>query len=147
MKDVHPKYVTQEEAAAVIDLWTRMREAGGAGDHLLTVGDVSEALNLPVAEVEILLTKVRNAPVVSLPEKIVKAPQGQWFKLLIASITIAAGFTIAVTQASSIGRVDDDLQYLAFGSAFWVLLWASYFRRPISRFIKRFAAGFADGQA
>ncbi len=140
-EELRPKYVTQEEAAAVIDLWAKMNEARAGTDQLLTIGDVSEALNLSPAEVEILLARVRNAPA-PLPTEMPR-PTGPAFALLIVSIFACTVFTVGVMQASMRMSIADGDSLRAWLAAGWVLIWAWYFRRPVSRFVKRFFGGQA----
>ncbi len=122
--------VTQEEAASMIELWTRLDES----EALLKLTDVSEALHISEGEAQGLLAQVRSKPTssaLSTSRVRVTVLRG----LLAVSLFLASLFIGGCLADLHSGghRLTATDWLTAAACATWIIVWLWYYRRPIRR--------------
>ena len=145
-QELKPKYVTQEEASAVVELWARL-DSNRSRANLLTIADLSESLQISEADAERLLHQVRSqgpattAQATSEPQDFAAVTVFGIFCLALSFLTAAVFMYLWLTH--SYNR-DERSEYMTMGMAVaWCAGWAWYFRRPIKRAITGFFRGKA----
>ena len=135
-QELRPKYVTQEEAAMVVDLYSRLGENRQKA-NLLTIADISESLQISEVEAARLLDHVRNAPSAgpTKVENLTDYPVLYFLGLLavICSIIFAGFFVFASLTNPYWNGGNSGGVLLALG---WIALWLWHFRRPMLRFFQ-----------
>lgn len=140
-QDFRPKYVTQQEANEMVELWGRLQE--GRASHLLTLEDLCETLQISEKEAEQLLKTVRSHP--EPPVAVTRDESAAHLRTLavmggvaiVASVFVALMFIVMTLVAVDHGfYVAPEERFGCFFSLVWVIGWIYYFRRPIQRFIR-----------
>jgi hypothetical protein len=131
--ELRPKYVTQEEASAIVDLHSRLGETRQKV-NLLTIDDLSESLQISEAEAQRLLDHVRNTPSTTTArhDQVTDYTVLYYFGLisLVASMVCAIMY-LALRLTNPYWSSDRGMQVFAF---VWLGIWCWHFRRPIRRF-------------
>lgn len=146
-QELRPKYVTQDEASAVVELWGELQQTR-TNPHLVTVADLSETLQISETEAEKLLMEVRarHRPIAQ-PMPIEDADYAGVLKT-VGAITLLGTVSLGLLYLFQYIVWHKDNMYIDGGKTtiawlalLWCTGWGWYFRRPIARFVFRFLRG------
>ena len=125
------RLVTQDEAAAMVALWSRHAEEAASG--LLELRDVAETLHISESDASALLAQVRRSA------RPAKRPMA---KPLAAVLCFFLAMSL-ISSATAVCILGSDLfhgRHFEAIDAFclwlhlaWVLGWITYYRRPLAR--------------
>ena len=135
--------ITQQEAAEMVELWTREHEGG---DGTVDLRDVAEALHISEVEGRRLLARVRKEPE---PVRTLGPNMTRMLRTLLLGLCMVYGttFSIAVLQLIVAGtdlRPETKVVAVAVFLATLTLFW--YYRRPITRFFGGLGRRIAQGK-
>jgi hypothetical protein len=136
-----PRPITQQEAAEMIELWTRTSETNDP--PTLDLRDVIETLHISEAEGTRLLTQVRRqAPAA----KQLSATSVILHTLLALSLLASISAFCSVLSWTASGIAGASELRIGFVAFLWTFGWLFYYRRPVKRFFAGFGRRLVEGK-
>ncbi len=136
--------VTQQEAAEMIELWTRTSETHDPAT--LDLRDVIEALHISEAEGMSLLAQVRGqTPAPPVTGKLT-APSIVLHTLLALSLLASTSAFLSVLSWTASGIAGASELRIGFVAFLWTFGWLYYYRRPVKRFFAGFGRRLLEGK-